>query len=359
MQPLRFAAGGAAGALAMTVCLSTRPVVLAADVPDRLSDREFWGLTESLSEPNGTFPSDNLVSDELVFRTIVPELRRTIQAGGVYLGVGPEQNFTYLAATRPRLAFILDIRRGNLHLHLMYKALFELSADRSDFVSRLFTKPRPAGLTAGISARDLMKAYWDVKTSETAAYERNLKEIKDVLVQRHGFPLSPQDLDGVAYVYHAFYWYGPSMNWSSSGPTRSFGSPSFSDLMGQTDAAGAGLSFLADDESFSFVKGLEARNAVVPIVGDFAGPKALRAIGAYVREREAKISAFYVDEVEPYLVQNGVWGKFCTNAATLPIDSASVFIRPQPVQPGFLNVTASAARLESMAADTRNCAGRH
>jgi hypothetical protein len=331
----------------------------AADVPAQFSDREFWSLTESLSEPNGTFPSDNLISDEMVFRTIVPELRRTIAPGGVYLGVGPEQNFTYIAATRPRLGFILDIRRGNLQLHLMYKALFELSADRPDFVARLFTKPRPDGLRAGISASDLMRAYWNVKTNDAAAYERNLQDIREVLVQRHGFVLSPQDLDGIAYVYHAFYWYGPSISWSSSAPTRSAASPSFSDLMGQTEAAGAGVSFLADDESFSFVKSLEARNAVVPVVGNFAGPKALRAIGAYVRERQAKISAFYVDEVEPYLVQAGVWGMFCSNAATLPIDAASVFIRPQAALPGRLSVAAAAARLDGIAEETKNCVGKH
>jgi hypothetical protein len=66
-----------------------------------------------------------------------PELTRRVAPGGVYLGVGPEQNFTYIAAMRPRVAFILDLRRGNADLHLMYKALFELAADRADFVSRL------------------------------------------------------------------------------------------------------------------------------------------------------------------------------------------------------------------------------
>jgi hypothetical protein len=97
----------------------------------------------------------------------------------------------------------------------------------------------------------------------------------------------------------------------------------------------------------------------VPVVGNFAGPKALRAIGAYVREGQAKISAFYVDEVEPYLVQAGVWGTFCANAATLPIDGSSVFIRPQGASTGLLNVMASAAHLEGIAADTKNCTGRH
>ena len=60
--------------------------------------------------------------------------------------MGPEQNFTYIAALEALIAFVIDIRRGNLHLQLMYKALFELSADRAEFFSRLFTKPR-AGWT--------------------------------------------------------------------------------------------------------------------------------------------------------------------------------------------------------------------
>ena len=72
--------------------------------------------------------------------------RALIQArGGVYIGVGPEQNFTYIARLRPSTAFIIDIRRENRSLHLLYKALFEISRDRADFVSRLFSPARPAG----------------------------------------------------------------------------------------------------------------------------------------------------------------------------------------------------------------------
>src|SRR5678809_849042 len=95
--------------------------------------------------------SDTLASNELVFARVVPDLIARTKPSGVYLGVGPEQNFTYIAAIRPKIAFIPDIRRGNLDLQLMYKALFELSADRADFVSRLFSRKRPAGLRPGSS----------------------------------------------------------------------------------------------------------------------------------------------------------------------------------------------------------------
>ena len=119
-------------------------------LPASLTDREFWELTEQLSEPDGYFRSnsgspDNLLSNESQVSTVAGALAQRVKPAGVYLGVGPEQNFTYIAAMRPRIAFITDIRRGNLHLHLMYKALFEISANRVDFVARLFSRKRPAG----------------------------------------------------------------------------------------------------------------------------------------------------------------------------------------------------------------------
>src|SRR5437667_3481890 len=94
-------------------------------LPASLSDHSFWQLSVDASEPNGYFRSENLTSNELQFQYVIPDLERRIWPGNVYLGVGPEQNFTYIAAVKPAMAVIFDIRRGNLLLHLMYKALFE------------------------------------------------------------------------------------------------------------------------------------------------------------------------------------------------------------------------------------------
>ena len=137
------AAAVAVGALAA----ARQPLVAPQppSLPTRLSDQEFWKLSSELSEAGGYFRSENLVSNEHTFQYVIPALRAAVRPGGVYLGVAPDQNFTYIVATRPRMAFIVDIRRGNLLQHLMYKALIELSADRADFVSRLFSKRRPGG----------------------------------------------------------------------------------------------------------------------------------------------------------------------------------------------------------------------
>ena len=133
----------------------------ASRLPARLSGSEFFKLSAELSEAGGYFRSDNLVSNEQFMQRVIPELTRTVKAGGAYLGVGPEQNFTYIAAIRPAMAFIIDIRRGNPQLHLMYKALFELSSDRADFVSRLFSLKRPAGLTRKSTVEEIFSAYRD------------------------------------------------------------------------------------------------------------------------------------------------------------------------------------------------------
>ena len=93
-------------------------------LPASLTDREFWSLIEQLSEPDGYFRSDNLLSNESGLQDVIPKLKERIKPGGVYIGVGPEQNFTYVLAFEPKISFVVDIRRLNLLEHLLYKALF-------------------------------------------------------------------------------------------------------------------------------------------------------------------------------------------------------------------------------------------
>jgi hypothetical protein len=233
-----------------------------------------------------------------------------------------------MSALRPKVAFIVDIRRGNLHAQLMYKALFDLSADRAEFVSRLFTKARPDGLTAQSTARDLMAAYWDLPSGDEPAFRKNLQAITDVLLRKYELPLSPDDVQGIEYVYHSFYWFGPGITWSSSTSGAGGGRATYRDLMTQTDGAGQYLSYLSSEDKFQYLKDLQQRNLVVPVVGNFAGPKALRAIGEYVRRRGGVVSVFYLSNVEQYLRQDGIWMSFCENVASLPLDDESVFIRP-------------------------------
>ena len=186
----------------------------ASSLPSSITDQEFWTLTEQLSEPNGFFRSDNFLSNEIGYQRVIAGLTSKIAPGGVYLGVGPEQNFPYIAALKPAMAFIIDIRRGNLHEQLLYKALFEMSADRAEFLSRLFSRARPAGLSTTSSVSALFAAYDGVRPSD-ALYTKNAHDVIQWLTTKHHFALSDDDVQGVEYVYHdAFYVGGPSLTYS-------------------------------------------------------------------------------------------------------------------------------------------------
>jgi hypothetical protein len=328
--------------------------VAQSTIPGQLGDREFWQLVTDVSEPGGSFRSDNFVSNEMGFLYPIPELKRTTKPGGVYLGVGPEQNFTYIAALQPRMAVLFDIRRQMMIHQLMYKALFELSADRADFLSRLFSRPRPAGLDTTTNAVALFTAYLDA-APDSAAYRRNLVAIREQLVRKHGFTLSPEDSASLDYVYGAFFEAGPLITYnfrpgsggarfngerivlrSASGdviggttmPWMRGGMANYAELQSTTDGMGAYRAFLASDETYRYVLDMHLRNMIVPVVGNFAGPKAIRAVGQYLRDHNATVTALYLSNVEQYLFQQGDdWRKWFENVGTLPLDSASTFIR--------------------------------
>jgi hypothetical protein len=295
-------------------------------IPSRLSDQEFWTLVDEVSEPNGSFRSDNLLSNELQFQYVIPELTRVAKSGRVYLGVGPEQNFTYIASLKPSIAFIVDIRRGNLDLHLLYKALFELSDSRAEFVGLLFSRPRPPGLSTRSSAKEIFDAYAAVPASDRL-YTETMARVRDRLFTTHRFDLSEEDLRGIEYVYRAFFMFGPDIKYSPQGLTGSTVQPTYAALMAATDERGQALGFLGSEDRFVFVKGLHSRNLIVPVVGNFAGTKAINGVAAYLKQKGATVAAFYLSNVEEYLRRDGVWREFCGNVSTLPRDATSTVIR--------------------------------
>jgi hypothetical protein len=280
-----------------------------------------------MSEPGGYFQSDNFTSNEESFPDIAAVLEAGMEPGGVYLGVGPEQNFSYIAALRPKMAFILDIRRQAVMQHLMYKALFEMSGDRAEFVSRLFSKPRPKGLDSSSTVDQLWESYWYV-ASDSALWARNLAAVTTHLRKTHGFDLNDDDLASLEYVYRAFYELGPIISYGGY-QVRPGAGVTFADLTAAVDTAGTPRSFLATEASFAFVRGMHEKNLIIPIVGDFGGPTAIRAIADYVKGHDATITAFYVSNVEQYLFRDAdTWRRFYANVGSLPLDSMSTFIRP-------------------------------
>ena len=253
----------------------------ADDLPTKISDSEFWQLVTGLSEPNGRFQYENFLSNEFALQSVIPAITAKTQPAGAYIGVGPEQNFTYIAALQPKIAFIIDIRRQNLLEHLMYKAIFELSKDRADFVSFLFSRKRVSRLNAGSTAGELFTAYSQVQ-SDPRLFDQNLQRITSRLTMDHKFSLSDEDRNGIRFVYMTFFRNGPALDYTVGGFYSFDSPPTYADLMTADDGQGQMRSFLATEGNYQIVKTLEARNLLIPVVGDFAGSKAVRDVGRYL-----------------------------------------------------------------------------
>ncbi|GMV21609.1 MAG: hypothetical protein AB7L71_04865 [Vicinamibacterales bacterium] len=302
-------------------------------LPERLTHDEYWAMSLAQSEPSAPFLSDNLVSNEMSFAQVVPQIRQAGTNGGAYLGVGPEQNFTYLDVLRPRIAFIVDIRRENLLLHLMYKALFDVSPDRRAFLANLFGRPVRRDTNGEPTGAELMDAVADSPEGPDE-FRDFLTRLVDRTLRGYAAPLDARDFQKIREFQLAFFQYGPAIGYATTLLQRPVGVASFANLMSQTDAEGRNLGFLASESGYRFVRDMHRRNMVIAVVGNFAGPRAIRGIGQYLRQHDTTVSAFYVSNVEDYLgrersiPRNGDWQAFCRNAATLPITPRSVFIRP-------------------------------
>lgn len=301
--------------------------VAAEDLPEQLSDSEFWQLITDLSESNGHFRYENFVSNEYNLQSVIPFVLANAGSADAYVGVGPEQNFTYIAALSPKIAFIIDIRRQNLLEHLLYKAIFELSRDRAAFLSLLFSSAHPVEFTTSPTPAELFKPFHSTK-GERAVFDQNFSRIMDRLTVVHKLPLDDDDRANLRYVYNTFFEHGSDLDYTVGGFYGVDTPPTYENLMTADDGQGTMRSFLASEENFQKVKKLEENNLVIPVVGDFAGPKALRGVGRYIAAHQARVSVFYLSNVERYLFSSlDVWRRFYVNVAILPYDGKSLFIR--------------------------------
>jgi hypothetical protein len=335
----------------LALWLTVAPTANAQGIPERLADSTFWRLMNDYSEPWGTFRSENFVSNETSLQWVIPELQRTVKPGGVYLGVAPDQNFTYILAVKPSIAFIVDIRHQNAVQHLMYKALIETSNTRAEFLAKLFARPRLTGVDTAASANALFDALANTKP-DSALYRANLQAIKDRLMKVHRFALSDSEVVSMSCVYGAFFTYGPALSYNHSSDCRNpgpfpfgrggrpggggggggmmggFGMPAFLGMIIEADGAGLNHSYLASEANYRALKNMEERNLIVPLTGNFAGDKAVRSAGQYARDHGATVQTFYLSNVEQYLFQQDDEAvRFYKNVATLPVDSTSTFIR--------------------------------
>lgn len=291
-----------------------------------LSDAELTRLFRELSEPDRYFFSDNYVSNETSYLQVSAELGARAARGGAYIGVGPEQNFSYIALTQPKLAFIVDIRRGNALQHLLYTAIFEEATSRAHFVALLIGRRHDETSDPGAEARiaDVLahaaRAPADAKVfAETHA--RLLKKIR-----ARGFTLGAEDEKTLEATHRAFFERGLDLSFELHEKNgRKY--PRLRELFAAKDPAGTQSGFLGSESAFRSVQRMQRENRLIPVVGDFAGEHALRRVGDELRKRDLPVSVFYTSNVEQYLMEPDKWKAWAKNVDALPANEQSLFLR--------------------------------
>ena len=320
--PLREITLALAVALALTACAPTsQPTAVTQQQPG------FGELYNRLSEQGGYFDSDNLISNETSYLHALDELRIMGVKGGAYIGVGPDQSFSYIAEIRPELAFMIDIRRDNMLQHLMFRSLFQRSSNRLEYLAGLIGA-RVQGDVAVWTGRPIEQILAVLDTAKRTPEE--FARVSALVLEdakATGITLSPEDVATIKRFHQEFHDLGLEIRYTSKNRPPRLSYPTLRDLILEKDRAGALASYLASEERWNVVRDLTRRNRVLLVTGDLAGDRALRAVGDYVRERGLKVSAFYTSNVEQYLFQFGVFDNFAKNTLTLPFDSNAVIIR--------------------------------
>ena len=219
--------------------------------------QSFASRVERLSEEGGDFDTDNLISNERSYLEVVPALKAAGVSGGAYIGVGPDQNFSYIAQIRPAIAFIVDIRRDNLLLHLLFKALFASAQNRVEYLSLLTGRPvaRPSR---------------DVARREPRTHRRRTSTRARPTPRRRPPPRSPAArhhrrlrraahggrLRTIQRFHHSFVNAGLSLKFESRGRAPRSAYPTLRDLLLATDRAGRSWNYLASEADFQFVRSL-------------------------------------------------------------------------------------------------------
>lgn len=313
---------------ATVICaLALLPWALQGLGPARTETR-FAAEIERLSEPEGAFDTDNLISNERSYLEVIPALMSAGVSGGAYIGVGPDQNFSYIARIRPTVAYIIDVRRDNLLLHLLFKALFAHARSRIEYVSLLTGRRAPAR-REGWSRASVEQIAAHLESTERAgpALARQWRQRLERTIEGFGLPLSRADVETIARFHNEFIDAGLSLRFRSHGREPRFYYPTLRDLMLATDGTGKAWSYLASEGDFQFVRSLQARDAIIPVVGNVSGLHAMRAIASAITARGERVSAFYISNVESYLFRDGVFRRFAENLGRLPHDRRTMMIR--------------------------------
>jgi hypothetical protein len=307
---------------------------------------EWARIISELSERSSGFFSDNLVSNESSYLQVAEALE-WVPKGLAYIGVGPEQSFSYVATLEPSLAFVVDCRRDNLTLHLLYKALFEETSTRAEWLSLLLgseLEPLPdAGDTVPLEA---VLASVERSRPDNSAFARAHARIRGRLEPLSGLLSRPADWRGLERVHQRFFRERLGITFQLHKPGRHT-YPTLRSLLLARAPDGRALSFMASAERFARVRDLQREHRIVPVVGDFTGYRTFKGIAELLRQRGLSVGVVYASNVEQMVWEERRWRHWIRNMRALPLAPEALVVRcyidqgrPHPRQlPGHRTTT--------------------
>jgi len=288
-----------------------------------MGDKELGELVGRLSERTGDFPSDNFVSNETSYLDVVWALAKPSLHGRAYMGVGPEQNLTYIARMKPSMAYIVDIRRQNMLELMIIRACMETESTRAGFLGCLMSRTVGQGLPEGASVQQLVDRIESSQASKESLAAGTKATIQ--LMERLGTKASKADEASIGTVRKAFYDKGLSLAYSMEGSARVY--PTLGAILTSSSPQNDGGGFLATTEQYAWLRQFVLENRLVPVVGDFGSPLALGRVAEDMKGRGVKLGVFYTSNVEQYLFQDRKYETFLGNIRKMPYDENSLMIR--------------------------------
>jgi len=333
------------------------PSVRETPIPPRTSSgtpldsrAEFSRAFTQFSEPGGKFWGENLVSNEESYLAVAHELPS--RKGGVYVGVGPEQNFSYIALSRPELSFIVDIRRENALIHLLYKAIFEASRDRVEFLCALLTRSCPPASKPGVRASiERLLAYVAKAPPDADGFDARHGALVAPLRERSELQLGKRDFYVIRRLHRKFMQRGLEARFKGR-QRDGVRYPTLSELLLSKSPDGSAGSFLSTEALYSTVRALQQQDRIAFVIGDFGKAGALQRLAGSLRERGLVLRTFYVSNVEEYLTAEDVWAAWLDNLRAFPSDADTLLLRsyfsstrPHPLQLPGQRTTSFSTRL--------------
>jgi hypothetical protein len=197
-----------------------------------------------------------------------------------------------------------------------------------DYLALLTGRPIPAPDAKWTRAKiDAIANYIKSTPPQSAGQITELRAKLTRIIDGFGVPVAAAERTTIDRFHRRFIADGLALRFNTTGRAPQFDYPDYRDLLLERDLQGVQQSFLATEESFQFVKSLQARDLVIPIVGNLAGPTALTAVGRFLTASNRKVSVVYTSNVEFYLFREGSFATFVENLGRLPRQPGSLVVR--------------------------------